>query len=377
MTTAQVNYFDEVVYLFQGGGAMGAFQVGVYEALMEEMYSPDWIVGISIGAINASLIAGNPPGEGIAKLEEFWSRITRRHYPLPVTDYFGIRKLYNYWSAQTTLLFGQPNFFEPHWLSPLLLTPKTPDLISFYSTLPLKQTLIDLIDFDYLNRAYMRLSIGAVDLETGEQVFFDNTKHTLTPEHIMASCALPPGFPAIKIDGHYYWDGGLYSNTPILAVTNESEHKNRLCFLVNLFNPKGVPPHSLDGVQERAKDIEYASHLRTIIEQYDSKQYLQGIIAQLAEHIPEEIKHKENLQELLKYGDSHKLHVAQINYKSKQGTELHSKDYEFSELSADDHRSQGYKNALALVKNPDWFYEHHIESKTVVHKLDDQDHPHQ
>ena len=214
ITPARPDYYDNKVGLvLQGGGALGSYQGGVYEALAVSEYLPDWVAGISIGAINAAVIAGNAPEHRVQRLRTFWEEITAPtslwHSALdgPIVEW-------QQWAgALTALMFGQPGFFEPRkpqdWFS-------SNQSVSYYKTSALKSTLERLIDFDRINHTKeMRLSVGAVNVRTGHFDYFDSEKITIRPEHIMASGAIPPGFPPIEIDGEQYWDGGLFSNTPL------------------------------------------------------------------------------------------------------------------------------------------------------------------
>ena len=241
----------KIIYVFQGGGALGSFQVGGVEALYEHDYRADMVVGISIGGMNAAIVAGNPPEKRLEKLKQFWNKITVS-IPLPNSPFLGMSKIHNYFGAQHALHFGQPGFYKPKILSPWLLSHVTPDQLSFYDTSPLRETLNEVIDFEYLNQGHVRLCLGATDLASGDFVFFDNSKEKITVEHIMASGALPPGFPAIEIDGRYYVDGGVYANTPLSKVLEEfadTEHDicNVLCFMFDLFSASGPLPHTMDG----------------------------------------------------------------------------------------------------------------------------------
>lgn len=344
---------DEIVYLFQGGGALGAFQVGVFHALEQGGYTPDWIVGISIGSINSAIIAGNPPTVRLEKLYEFWDLITHHNPPIEKNEGFEMQ-LFHGLSAFQALLFGQPGFFVPRTLNPWFMPPSKCTEISFYDTGPLRETLHKVIDFDYLNKAYLRLSLGAVDIESGQLKFFDNRKERLTSEHILASCALPPGFPAINIEGRYYWDGGVYSNTPLICIINDLPHKNRLCFVVDLFDSPGLVPECMDDVLERHKDITYAGQLNTILNLYDSQLLLQKKIANAIKELPDNLKEHPILQNLAQYGDDHNVHIAKIIYRPAR-EEFHSKDYEFSSFSAKRHIADGFLNTKKMLANPNWW----------------------
>lgn len=359
------NSQREVVYVFQGGGALGAYQVGAFEALREHGYRPDMIVGISIGAINAAIIAGNPVETRLERLHEFWDRITTK-MPFPSMANHGLSKFHHWVSAHCSLTLGQPGFFVPKLINPSLIPNATPDQLSFYDTAPLRDTLLELIDFDYLNQKHIRLCVGSVDLESGEFVFFDNTKITLTPEHIMASAALPPGFPPVKIDGHYYVDGGVFSNTPLSKVLDdfaesEKDIKNVICFMIDLFSLKGALPHSMDGLLERIKDIRYSSHTKRSNALYATTQNLSHAVHFLASQLTKEQLSCPKVQEVIKLGYAHRLDIIHLVYRSEKGTELESKDYEFSTESANKHRQMGYNSTLQMLKSEEseWMKGHH------------------
>ncbi len=349
--------FDEIVYLFQGGGALGAFQVGVYKALEEFQYTPNWMVGISIGAINASIIAGNTPELRLNKLHQFWEMVTHSIEP---TKAFceeqdkNLIQFYNFCSANLALMLGQKNFFNPVPFNPWLRDNAEVEKLSYYETTPLKNTLQQVVDFDYLNQGKTRLSLGAVNIETGRLVFFDNRKQKIKVEHILASCALPPGFPAVEIDGAHYWDGGLYSNTPIICVINDEPHRNRLCFLVDLFESTGLLPKNMDEAIERSKDINYAGHLDMVLGYYELQLFLQRKIADCIQKLPENIKQDPNIIELAKYGDPHKVHIAKIVY-SASPLDLNSKSYEFSHYSAKRRFKEGYDYTIQFLSKPNWW----------------------
>jgi NTE family protein len=366
----------EIIYVFQGGGALGTYQVGAFEALQEHGYRPDMIVGISIGAINSAIIAGNPPEERLKKLYSFWNKITTR-IPFPMFTNLGLAKFHNWWSANTTLHNGQPGFFTPKAINPWFLADTTPDQLSFYDTAPLRETILELVDFEYLNQKHVRLCIGAVELHSGEFVFFDNTKQEITPQHIMASCALPPGFPPIEINGTYYVDGGVFSNTPIFKVVDEfadkeQNIKNILCFMVDLFSLTGPLPHSLDGLLERLKDIRYSSHTKRADSLYATTQNLSHAIHFLASKLTHEQLKDPKIKEIIRLGFAHRLDVIHLIYRSEKGTELESKDYEFSVESANKHRILGYTNTKKIIaaEEEQWMKAHH--SGVTVYTLESE-----
>lgn len=362
--------FEEIVYLFQGGGALGAFQVGVYQALREAGYMPNWMVGISIGAMNAAIIAGNPHAERMDRMYQFWDLITHNIEPLHLIhdeENVSYIQAYNHFSAMRALNFGQQNFFNTAGINPWLVQNKTPDHISFYNTDALIDSLKQVIDFDYLNAAHTRLSLGAVDIETGKLKFFDNTEQTITVDHIRASCALPPGFPAVEIDGRYYWDGGLYSNTPLIKVINDKPLKNRLCFLIDLFDSTGLLPSNMDEVLERAKDITYSGHMDLLLDYYDLQLMMQKRIAKTCNKLPREIAMQPYIKELFKLGDDHNVHLTKIVYKAHKN-EMHSKDYEFSDFSARRRIVEGYRYTKELVSDPQWWRKRETNLGNIVHK---------
>jgi NTE family protein len=241
MTTTKAKSSDlkqKICYIFQGGGALGSYQMGAYEALKDSGYSPDMIVGISIGSINASIIAGNKPENRKDKLRAFWDKVTTEtSFPF---NYFGMPKIPNWIGAQSALVNGQPGFFKPKLTPPTNFLKHTPDELGYYDTSPLRETLSELIDFDYLNQGDVRLCLGSVELGSGEFTFFDNHEQVISVDHIMASGALPPAFPPIKIDGKYYIDGGIFSNSPVFKVIDEfvqhpEDRRRILCFMVDVF----------------------------------------------------------------------------------------------------------------------------------------------
>jgi NTE family protein len=254
--------FESVALVLQGGGALGAYQGGVYEALAETHIHPDWIAGISIGAINAAIIAGNAPESRVDRLREFWTQATSSapwHWPSPGDQ---TRNLVNQMNANFALACGASGFFCARPVTPWLQPGGTLEATSFYDTKALKRTLERLVDFDRLNAGMTRFSAGAVNVRTGNFVYFDNTTHTIGPEHVMASGALPPGFPAVEIEGEQYWDGGLVSNTPLQWMTETAPRRDTLAFQVDLWSARGDFPRNVLDVTTREKEIRYSSRTR-------------------------------------------------------------------------------------------------------------------
>ncbi|MEN9945777.1 MAG: hypothetical protein RLZZ293_163 [Pseudomonadota bacterium] len=368
---SNLTHKRKLVYVFQGGGALGSFQVGGMQALAEHDYNADMVVGISIGGINAAIMAGNPPQQRVAMLRKFWDKIT---VSIPIPHNFGlamIDKWHNFCGAQHALWQGQTGFYRPRLISPWLLTDAEPDQLSFYDTAPLRETLHEVIDFDYLNQGHVRLCLGVTDLESGDFIFFDSSKQIITAEHIMASGALPPGFPAIKIDGRYYVDGGVYANTPLTKVLeefadNDAELHNLLCFMFDLFPAKGVLPRSMDAMLARIKDIQYSSHSKRSSAIYSTSQNLSHTIRILGTKLAPEVRADPKIKELLKLGNANRLDLVHIIYNSANNHELDSKDYNFSAETAKIHYQQGYATTKGLIeaKQSEW-QKLHNEGLTV------------
>jgi len=253
---------DNIVLVLQGGGALGAYQAGVYEGLAEADIAPTWVAGVSIGAINAALIAGNAPDRRLERLREFWDRVSSIAPVTPLALFSPFRPFFNSLSATAAMTFGVPSFYHPRLPPPFFAFDGSRDALSFYNTEPLKVTLEGLVDFDLINRRDVRLSLGAVNVKTGNSVYFDNQQGLIGPDHVRASGALPPGFPPIEIEGESYWDGGIVSNTPLWYVLDDSPKMDALIIQVDLFNAVGEIPLKLDHVLEREKDIQFSSKTR-------------------------------------------------------------------------------------------------------------------
>lgn len=345
--------FDRIVYLFHGGGALGAYQVGVVKGLQHD-YPPDWVIGTSIGSINSAIIAGNKPNKRVEKLENFWKTIATRLPPLPNTvNNIFFERVQNYISAQCSILFGQPNFFTPRLINPWLGQQSTVDKLSYYDTSILRKTLLDYIDFDLINEKRVRLSMGSVRVATGQLIYFDNTKIEIKPEHVMASGALPPGFPAVCIDNQFYWDGGVHSNTQLNLLLCEKEPINYLCFMVHLFDSYGTRPTNMDDVYKRQKDIMYSSRHKQAISVYRAIHNLRHAIRILSENMSKEKKRDPKLKELIDMGRSGIIHLARFHYKGL-ASDLSSKDCDFSLASMVDHFHDGCDDVTRVLANPPW-----------------------
>jgi NTE family protein len=352
--------FECVALLLQGGGALGAYQGGVYEALAEADIHPDWIAGISIGAINAAIIAGNPPNSRVDRLREFWMQVTSSapwHWSgNPFIDLAGsddTRNLLNQMSANLAAAFGAAGFFSARPLMPWLQPGGTTASTSIYDTKQLKQTLERLVDFDRLNAGMTRFSAGAVNVRTGNFVYFDTTTHKIVPEHVMASGALPPGFPAVEIDGEHYWDGGLVSNTPLQwVIESDPRRKDTLAFQVDLWSAQGALPRNMAEVTTRQKEVQFSSRTRASTAQFKSVHRVQRALAALLRRLPADLEENDDLK-ILKSVASDKVHnIIHLIYRARN-YEGPSKDYEFSRLSMQDHWRAGYHDAVRTLRHPE------------------------
>lgn len=351
--------YDQIFFGFQGGGALGAYQVGVVTALHESGYHPNWVVGTSIGAINAAIVAGNKPEDRIEKLHQFWSKISTPDIfdtDIIHTDII-TQRLSHYWSSLSALLFGQPGFFKPRLLSPILDLENSPDKISFYDTTELRSTLEQLIDFDLINHKKnnhaIRLSVGTVEVCDGDMIYFDTEKHKIGPEHIMASAALPPGFPAVRIEDKFYWDGGISSNSPLNYILDDEGYGTALCFLVHLFDSYGVTPKNFDDILKRRKDIEFSSKFFNLIKLRKDSHHLKYTINQLAKLIPDDKKKDIKIQKMLSHGCDRAISLVRFLYRGSPA-DLSSKDYEFSRQSCEQYIAKGYQDTKHGLKTSPW-----------------------
>lgn len=342
--------FECVALVLQGGGALGAYQGGVYEALAEAGIHPDWTAGVSIGAINAAIIAGNPAETRVDRLREFWTQATSStlwHWP-SLGDQ--TRNLVNQMNANFALACGANGFFCARPVTPWLQPGGTLEATSFYDTKALKQTLERLVDFDRLNAGMTRFSAGAVNVRTGNFVYFDNTTHTIGAEHVMASGALPPGFPAVEIEGEQYWDGGLVSNTSLQWMAETAPRRDTLTFQVDLWSARGDFPRNMLDVMTREKEIRYSSRTRAGTDQFKHAQRLRHTLADLVEKLPEDLKNSPEARLLGKEAEQKVYNIVQLIYRAKN-YEGHSKDYEFSRLSMQEHWRAGYHDARRTLRH--------------------------
>jgi NTE family protein len=338
--------------VLQGGGALGAYQAGVYEALLETRNKLDWVAGVSIGAVNAALIAGNAPEQRVARLKEFWNEVSSSPAQ-NVPTAWGERGWLNQWSAASAVLTGIPSFFRPR-VDPTLLLGGAAPVVSYYDTNPLRATLERLVDFDRINRREMRLSVGAVNVRSGNSVYFDNATQTIGVEHIMASGALPPGFPPIHIDDEDYWDGGIVSNTPLQYVLDSCPGSRRLVVLqVDLFSARGPMPRTLSEVVERQKDITYSSRTRMNTDALGANMNLQQAVADLIAKLPARLRSDPAVTALKKQMTHEPIDIVHLIYRDKP-YELDSKDYEFSRAMVEEHWQAGARDMRNTIAHPEW-----------------------
>lgn len=342
------SYDKKVALVLQGGGALGSYQAGVYEALSTSEYLLDWVAGISIGAINAAIIAGNAPEHRVERLKAFWEGITAPSALWPILS-GAMAAGYRGASSLNALMFGQPGFFSPrppiHWLL-------GPASTSYYDTSALKATLERLVDFDRINAGEIRFSVGAVNVRTGNFAYFDNAHMTIRPEHVMASGALPPGFPAVEIDGECYWDGGLVSNTPLQYVVEHIPRRSRLTFQVDLFHASGRRPANLEEVGEREKDIRYSSRTRAATDMLRTMHDVRHNINNLWDQLPENLQKTPEARFLYNFGCVTTMDIVELIYRPivVQGC---SKDYEFSRATMRARWAQGLSDAqITLLASP-------------------------
>jgi NTE family protein len=354
----------QIVLVLQGGGALGAYQAGAYQALHEAGIEPDWIIGTSIGAINASLIAGNPADERLTKLEEFWRRMAYRP-PFALPAWTGVPETMAYWKS---LFRGIPGFFEPN-LGAFLGThvPLGADRAGFYSTQPLEETLGELVDFSLLNQCKPRLTVGAAHVRSSVMRYFDSRDAEIGVKHVMASGALPPAFPAVRIDGELYWDGGILSNTPTEAIFDDNPRKNSLVFAVHLWNPMGHEPSTIWEVLNRHKDIQYSSRVASHITRQQQMHHMRHIINKLGKMLPEDIRETQAARELTAYGCPTQMHVVRLLAPQLE-RENHTKDVDFSPSSIQMRWEAGYHNTRRILAQAPWEGEFDPLEGVILHE---------
>ena len=355
----------QVVLVLQGGGALGSYQAGVYQALHEAGIDPDWIIGTSIGAINASLIAGNAPQDRLPRLREFWKRMEQNPVWNFGAGFPGVNEKLTYWS---TVANGIPGFFRPNLLAHTGDSyPLGADHAGYYSTSPLETTLNELVDFDLVNRCKPRLTVGAAHVRSSQMQYFDSRDGRLDARHIMASGALPPAFPAVRIDGDLYWDGGILSNTPTEAVFDDNPRKNSLIFSVHLWNPSGPEPTTMAEVLNRQKDVQYSSRIASQITRQQQAHRLRHVINQLAARLPASERNSDAVKELASYGCSTQMHVVRL-LAPQLSREDHTKDIDFSPSGIMQRWDAGYRHTKAVLARKPWVGEFDPLSGVILHE---------
>jgi NTE family protein len=349
---------ERVALVLQGGGALGAYQAGVYEALAELGYPPNWVAGVSIGSINAALIAGNPPERRVERLREFWRLVSSGAGEIPAPPPGLWRGAYNRASALRAALFGVPGFFAPC----------IPPRLSLYETSALRATLERLVDFDRINAREIRFSVGAVNVANGNSLYFDNSSHAIRVEHVLASGALPPGLPPVEIDGALYWDGGIVSNTPLQYVLDDKPRANTLVMQVDLFSARGMLPVDLAGVMKRHKEIMYSSRTRYNTDSLLGAQSMRQAIDRLCAKLPPELQDDPDVRRLRKSADPATVDIVHLIYRGST-EELASTDYEFSRASIEERWASGYADVMRVDQHRDWLVDSNPELGVRVYDV--------
>ncbi|HEY1931624.1 MAG TPA: patatin-like phospholipase family protein [Acetobacteraceae bacterium] len=342
------SYDKAVALVLQGGGALGSYQAGVFQAIADSEYPPDWVAGISIGAINAAIIAGNPLAHRVDRLRAFWESITESAALWPGLP-TGTAKADQHLGALHALWLGQPGFFAPRPVLDWFHGAPT----SYYDTRPLRATLERLVDFDRINAREMRFSVGAVNVCTGNFTYFDNAHMKIRPEHVMASGALPPGFPPVEIDGELYWDGGLVSNTPLQYVVEYYPRRSRLTFQVDVFHASGPPPADLEDVSEREKDIRYSSRTRVATDTLRTVHNVRHAINELWEMLPEDLRATPAARFLASFSCVTTMDIVQLIYRPDD-VQGHHKGYDFSRSTMQARWACGVADANATLRASPW-----------------------
>jgi NTE family protein len=359
---------DNIALVLQGGGALGAYQAGTYQAMHEAGLWPDTVAGVSIGGINAAIIAGNRPERRVERLREFWEGITARPVSLVTADGDFARKLTNAWSALLTMTFGQPGFFAPNALNPWLGPRGSKIATAFYDPTPLRDTLLRLVDFDLLNSQTVCYAAGAVNVLSGNFAYFDSSRTVIRPEHVMASGALPPAFPAVQIGTDYYWDGGLVSNTPLQHVLDNAACHHMLVFQVDLFSARGPLPRDMDDVLARQKDIQYSSRTRLVTDYFRDRHDRDVMAKKLLAKIPDERLDSEERHLKARLAHMPEATILELIYQ-QAAYETQAKDYEFSAASMREHWHSGYLDTQRTLRHRDWLTVAESDNGLSVHDI--------
>ncbi|NNM76206.1 patatin-like phospholipase family protein [Sphingomonas sp. ID1715] len=356
-----------VALVLQGGGALGSYQAGVYEALDTQGIAIDRVAGVSIGAINAALIAGNPPELRVARLREFWELVSSWLPSLPIPGGDLWREWVHEWSAGFVATAGVPGFFGPRTVPPVFAPPGTLDALSFYDNRQLKETLDRLVDWDLLNDGPLHFSVGAVDIETGNLRYFDSRTERIDARHVMASGALPPGLPPVEIDGKLWWDGGIVSNTPLADVL-ATQDKPMLVFQVDLFPAAGAIPRTIMDVFAREKEIRYSSRTRRVSDQLLRLRKARRAVARLLKKLPEELRDDPDVAFLRGEAEELPVNVVQLIYRANDW-ESGSRDFEFSTRSMCEHWAAGGAAVMETIDKAELLARNIVDGKTAAFDL--------
>jgi NTE family protein len=343
---------QRIALVLQGGGALGAYQAGVYQALHEHGLEPDWVSGVSIGGINAALIAGNTQENRLKRLQEFWNLVSREDLGRFIHAQEGFERAHTLGSSLLTLLHGQPGFFTPRHINPWLNPHGGEEATSFYDTTPLKKTLLKLVDFELLNEGPILFAAGAVNVASGNFIYFDNRYTVIEPEHIMASGALPPALPMVEINNSYFWDGGIVSNTPLGHLLDREDRLNSLVIQIDLLSARGKIPTDMHEVLARYKDIMYSSRTRANTDHYKRLRHWQNVARAALEQIPAQertAEQEKTYHDLLTLPDITLLHLI---YQQKPH-EGHTKHFDFSKRAMKAHWEAGYRDTTPLFEHPE------------------------
>lgn len=374
---AQLPNYETVALMLQGGGALGAYQAGVFQGLYEAGIEPNWLAGISIGALNTAIIAGNPPEKRVERLLQFWETICQPAFGPPLPAFIehalfnsseAVRKAFTATQAMGAIVEGQKGFFVPRFPPPLPTVSGPPQLASYYDTTPLKATLEALCDFDRINSGEMRVSVGAVNCGTGNFAYFDNRHTKLRPEHFMASGALPPGFAAVEIDGQYYWDGGLMSNTPLYEVIQTTPRRDTLAFQVDLWSAIGPVPDNITDVQGRMKDIQYSSRTRLVTDMLQRSQRFRHVLREVLDRVPSDQRDDPWCKLAEDLSCSKRYNVIHLIYRQKE-YEGHFKDFQFGLSTMREHWSSGLEDIRHSLAQPDWLDMPDNDAGFVTHDI--------
>jgi NTE family protein len=368
--------FERIALLLQGGGALGSYQAGVYQALAEADLHPHWVAGISIGAINSALIAGNPPERRVERLRAFWETVTEGPFGFPYLAPADIKndlvhQFVNQTRAVGALLWGAPSFFQPRVPPPVFVPVSSPGNLSYYDVSPLKSLLGRLVDFDRMNAGKTRLSVGATNVRTGNLTIFDTIDKKIGPEHIIASGSLPPGFPATEIDGEFFWDGGVVSNTPLQWVLDASPRLDTLAFQVDLWSARGDLPRDMIEVDTRLKDIRYSSRTRLGTDQFRKMQALRRATAKLMSQLPDGLRQMPEAKMLAAEADTKVYNIIHLIYHA-ENYEGASKDFEFSRRTMEEHWKTGYSDMDRTLRHPEVLQRPQSADGVFVFDLKDQ-----